>query len=40
MLNLLLFVLLAASLSTEAKPEEYDLAITNADIAPDGFTRP
>ncbi|KAH9999531.1 laccase [Russula vinacea] len=40
MLNLLSFVLLAASLSIEAKPEEYNLAITNANIAPDGFTRP
>ena len=40
MLNLLSFVLLAASLSIEAKLEEYNLAITNANIAPDGFTRP
>ncbi len=40
MLNLLSFVLLAASLSAEARPQEYDLAIINDKIAPDGFTRP
>lgn len=40
MLYILLFVFLAASLLTEARHEEYDLAIVNANIAPDGFTRP
>jgi hypothetical protein len=41
MLYLLSFVILAAALSTEvtAASVEYDLPITNANIAPDGFTR-
>ena len=39
MLNLLSFVLLAATLSTEVTAVDYNLPITNADIAPDGYTR-
>ena len=41
MLNLLSFVFLAAALSTEvtAASVNYDLPISNVDIAPDGFTR-
>lgn len=41
MLNLLSFVFLAASLSTEvmAARADYDLLITNEYIAPDGYIR-
>jgi len=40
MVNLLSFILMAASFFTKVRHEEYDLPIINANIAPDGFTRP
>jgi iron transport multicopper oxidase len=40
MLHILLFAFLAASLLTEARHAKYNLPIINANIAPDGFTRP
>ena len=39
MLNLLSFAFLAAALSNEVTAVDYNLPITNVDIAPDGYTR-